>query len=195
MALIAAASALSLSRFASDGHLASVGVEPPTSLGRLTKLLVNDRQLATRVVVDNVDVQHSGVFEIAVRPRPNASLSQIEALVDSVIAGLPAAPITKEEIALFNAYNGVYVQTSLQPRFMRADTLAHDEVFARDPAAYAKQATAARKLTPADVDRVVKRFLVPGHIVMSIVPAGKLDLISKPSEPYTNVTPPFALKR
>ncbi len=195
MGLLAVASALSLARFASDGHLASIGVEPPTSLGRLTKLLVNDRQLATRVLVDNADMQHAGVFEIKVFPRPNVSLTLLETLVDSVVASLAKAPITKEEIALFNAYNRVYLATTLQPHFMRADTLAHDEIFARDPSAYAKQAAAAEKLTPADLDRVVKRFLVPGRSVLSIVPAGKLDLISKPSAPYTNVTPPSGLKR
>lgn len=195
MGLLALASALSLSRFASDGHLAAVGVEPPTALGRLTKLLVNDRQLATRVIVDNYDSRQTGIFEIAVYPRPSASLSVIETLVDSVVADLSKHPITTEEIGLFNAYNKVYLATSLQPRFMRADTLAHDQVYAGDPSAYAKQATAAEKLTPADLDRVVKRFLVPGRAVLSIVPQGKLNLIAKPELPYTNVTPPFALKR
>ena len=195
MGLLALASALSLSRFASDGHLTTIGVTPPTSLGRLTRLLVNDRQLATNVIVDNYDSQQSGIFEIAVFPRPGASLTLIETLVDSVVASLATNPITKEEIAMFNSYNRVYLPTTLQPRFMRADTLAHDEIFAGDPSAYARQATAAQKLTPADLDRVARRFLVPGRSVLSIVPAGKLDLISKPNAPYTNVTPPFALKR
>jgi zinc protease len=195
MGLLVLASSLSLSRFASNGHLALVNVEPPTTLGRLTKLLVNDRRLATRVIVDNYDEQHTGIFEIAVFPQPNASLTLIETLVDSVVTSLATAPITTEEIAVFNAYNSVLLPTSLQPRFARADTLAHDEVFAGDPAAYAKQAIAAQKLTPADMQRIVKRFMVPGHSVLSIVPQGKLDLIAKPSAPYTNVTPPFALKR
>ena len=53
-ALIALASSLSLARVASDGHLSAVGVEPPASLGRLSKLLIQDRQLATRVVADRL---------------------------------------------------------------------------------------------------------------------------------------------
>jgi predicted Zn-dependent peptidase len=80
--------------------------------------------------------------------------------------------------------------TSLQLHFARADTLAHDEVFAGDPSSYAAQTNAALTLTPADVQAAAQRYLTVGRVVMSLVPAGKLELISKPSLPYTNVTPP-----
>jgi zinc protease len=193
-ALIALASSLSLARVASDGHLSSVGVEPPTSLGRLSKLLIQDRQLATRVVADNYDLQRSGIFEIAVYPRPNASLTTIETLVDSVLSAMATHPVTNEELALYNSYNAVHLASSLQPRFARADTLAHDEIFARDPAAYAKQAMRARALTSADVERVRKKYLGAGRVVVSLVPAGKLDLVSKPELPFVNATPAYAAK-
>ena len=45
-------------------------------------------------------------------------------------------------------------------------------------------------LMPADIHRVAKRYLSTARVVMSMVPAGKLDLIAKPDAPYTNVTPP-----
>lgn len=193
MALIALGSALSLGRFAADGHLQVTGVEPPTALGRLSKVLINDRHLATGVIVDNYDLEFSGLFEIAVFPQTGASLTTIETVVDSVVASLATNPITTQELTLFNAYNGVFLQNSLQPRFMRADTLAHDEIFAAgDPSAYVKQANAARALTPADIDRVRKRFLTGGRIILNMIPAGKLDLIAKPDLPFTNVTPPWA---
>jgi zinc protease len=194
-ALIALASSLSLARVASDGHLSSVGVEPPAALGRLSKLLIQDRQLATRVVADNYDLQRSGVFEIAIYPRPKASLTTIETLVDSVLSAMATTPVTKAELALYNSYNAVHLATSLQPRFARADTLAHDEIFARDPAAYARQAMGARALTPADIERVRKRYRGNRRVVVSLVPAGKLDLVSKPDLPFVNVTPAYAKGR
>jgi zinc protease len=193
-ALVALASSLSLARVASDGHLSSVGVEPPTALGRLSKLLIQDRRLATRVVADNYDIQKAGVFEIAIYPRPNASLTTIETLVDSVLDAMATHPVTKEELALYNSYNAVHLATALQPRFARADTLAHDEIFARDPVAYAKQAMRARSLTPADVERARKKYLGRGRVVVSLVPAGKLDLVSKPDRPFENVTPAYAMR-
>ncbi len=187
-ALIALASSLSLARFATDR------VEPPTELGRLSKLLVQDRQLATRVIADNYDLQRSGVFEIAVYPRQNASLTLIETLVDSVLSAMATQPVSKEELALYNSYNAVQLATSLQPRYARADTLAHDEIFAGDPTAYAKQARGARALTPAEIERARKKYLGAGRIVVSLVPAGKLDLVSKPELPFANVTPAYAAK-
>lgn len=189
--LLALATTLSLSRISSDGHLSSIGVEPPTTLGRLSKLLIDDRQLATSVNADNLDIEQAGAFEIAVDPRPNASLSTIETLVDSVITAMAKSPVTAEELARYNSYNAVHLATSLQRHFMRADTLAHDEVYARDAQAYAKQANAARRLTPADIERVRKRFLVAPKIVVSIVPMGKTNLASKPELPFINATPAY----
>jgi predicted Zn-dependent peptidase len=172
-ALLALASALSLDRF-----------------GRLSKLLVYERRLATRVYADNYDFEQSGVFEIAIFPTPGASLTLIEALVDSTLASLKGTPITRREIARFNAASAVNAATALQTKSARADTLAHDEMYAGDPAAYAKQAAAATRLTPADLQRVALRYLTPARVVMSLVPVGKLDLASRPDLPYVNVTPP-----
>jgi hypothetical protein len=71
----------------------------------------------------------------------------------------------------------------------RADTLANGEAFAHDPVAYAKQVNQAFALTPADVQRVARKYLGAYGMMMSIIPAGKLDVIAKPELPYTNVTP------
>jgi zinc protease len=175
MAVLALASALSLPRF-----------------GRLSKLLVYDRQLATNVIVDNYDLEQAGVFEIVVVPRPGASMTLIELLVDSTLASLASSPVTRDEIARFNAFTRVNAATSLQLQFARADAFAHDETFAGDPAASAKQVNAALGLTPAEVQQAARKYLTRGRVVMSLVPAGKLDLVSRPNLPFMNVTPPSA---
>ncbi|MFI5230446.1 MAG: M16 family metallopeptidase [Gemmatimonadales bacterium] len=181
--------------FASPDRLALNALGSVLSLahfGRLSKLLVDDRRLAVAVAADNYDLERAGIFEIVVVPRRGASLTTIETLVDSVLDALPSAPPTAAELARFNAYNATTAVRSLQTQFARADTLAHGEIFAGDPVAYAKQVTAAAALTPADVLRATARYLTPGRVVMSLVPAGKLELASKPELPYTNVTPGHA---
>lgn len=177
VALRALASALSLNRF-----------------GRLSKLLVYDRQLATNVTAEYYDFENAGLFEILVLPRPGASMTTIETLVDSVLAALPRSPMTRHELARFNSYNAVTAVASLQTRFARADTLAHGEMFARNPLAYAQQVSLARAVTPGDVRRVSAQYLGAGRVVMSLVPAGKLELISKPNLPYSNATPPSSVR-
>jgi zinc protease len=131
---------------------------------------------------------------VLVSPRPGASMTTIENLIDSVMAALPSSPLTARELARFNNYNATTAVISLETRFARADTLAHGEIFAGDPIAYAKQVTAARALTPADVQGAITRHLTRGRLVMSLVPAGKLDLASKPDLPFTNVTPASSLR-
>jgi zinc protease len=178
MALLAVASALALPR-----------------VGRLSKLLIDDRQLATTVTADDKDLEESGVFEIIATPRPGASMTRIEELIDSTLGSIASGPLTSEEVARFNAFNRVIAATSLQLEFARADTLAHDQAFIGDPTSYASQANAALDLTPADVQAAVRKYLSRGRVVLSLVPAGKLELVSKPNLPYTKVTPPGAVGR
>jgi zinc protease len=171
-ALMALASILSANRF-----------------GRLSRLLVDERQLATGVSATHYDLEKTGIFEIAVLPRPGASLSTIESLVDSVIAGLATSPPTGEDLARFNAVNAVTATTSLQVKLARADTLAHDQIFTGDPGFYAAQANAALRVTAADVQHVAAKYLTSSRVVMNLVPAGQLGTISKPELPFVNVTP------
>ena len=169
--------------------MALASVLAANRFGRLSKVLVDERQLAAAVTAVHYDLESSGVFEISVIPRPGASLSTIESLVDSVIAGLATAPPTAEELARFNAANVVSATTALQVKLARADTLAHDQIFAGDPAFYAARATAALRLTPADVQRAAAKYLTSSRVVMSLVPSGQLGSISKPELPFVNVTP------
>jgi zinc protease len=157
--------------------------------GRLTKALVYDRPLATRVVAGNMDVEQSGVFEIQVTPRPGTSLTTIEQVVDSVVADVREHGVTAEELAPYKRANAVLAITTLQLRESRADTLAHGEIFSHDPADYAHQVDQTFKLTPDDILRVTRAYLNSGGVVVSLIPAGKLDLIAKPELPYRNVTP------
>ena len=156
----------------------------------VNKLLVYDRRLASRVVAANFDFEKGGLFQIDVTPQPGASLTAIEQLVDSTLASFDSQPVSAEDLDAFKRSNAVLAITQLQTRAARADTLAHGELFAHDPAAYAKQVNQTFALTSADVHRVAKRYLTAARVVMSMVPAGKLDLIAKPDAPYTNVTPP-----
>jgi len=158
--------------------------------GVLTKLLVYDRGLATRVVATNFDFEKGGLFQIDVIPRPDSSMSTIETLVDSVLAGFSAASVRAGDLQAYARADAVNAITSLQTRAARADTLAHGELFAGDPAVYAKQVNAVARLTPADVGRVAHRYLAANRMVMSMIPAGRLELISKPELPYTRVATP-----
>jgi zinc protease len=65
-------------------------------------------------------------------------------------------------------------------------------VFDGDPLSYRNDLVRAQAVTPADVQRVARQYLGTGRVVLSMVPAGKLDQVSRPNLPFTNVTPPPA---
>jgi len=66
--------------------------------------------------------------------------------------------------------------------------MAMGEQFAHDPVDYQRQLAARERLTPADLLRAAARYLQAPRMVMSMVPAGKLDEISKPDLPFVDVT-------
>jgi zinc protease len=157
---------------------------------RLQKVLVYDRQLATNVFAFNNTSEDAGFFQVFVIPRPNASLTEIENVVDSVINVVKTVPLTPAEVQRVKNYATVSTVTGLQSRLARAERLAQGEVFDHDPLSYRTALQRQQAVTPADVQRVARRYLGAGRVVLSMVPAGKLDQVSKPNLPYTNVTPP-----
>jgi zinc protease len=158
---------------------------------RLTKALVYDRQLATNVTATNFDFENrnSGLFQITVTPRPNASLTEIERVVDSVIARVQTSPPTRREIQRARNYIAVNTVTGLQFGLTRAERLAQGEAFERNPLAFATMLREYSRIAPADVQRVARAYLTAGRVVLSMVPAGGLDQVAKPDRPFSNVTP------
>jgi zinc protease len=168
--------------------LASVMTRDRTS--RLSKLLVYDRQLATSVSARAGSDENAGEFYIRVSPRPNASLTEIERLVDSVVTSMVSAEPTDREVqrlknsATFNEIDG------LQSVLDKAEELLDGQTFYGNPTHEIDvDLPAYRALTPGDVHRVAVKYLAAPHVVLSMVPAGKLDLIANPQLTYTNVTP------
>lgn len=156
---------------------------------RLTKALVYDKQLATSVGSFNNAMENTGYFSIFVSPRPNASMTDIERVIDSVLAGVIAAPLSTKEVQRFKNYTAVQTVTGLQFTQAKAEQLADGETMDKSPLSFVTDLTHYSAVTPADVQRVAKKYLSASRVVLSMVPAGKLDMAAKPTEPYTNVTP------
>jgi zinc protease len=155
---------------------------------RLTKLLVYDRQLATNVAVGATSFENEGTFTVSVTPRPGVPLTQIEQLVDSVIATAAAAPPTAADVARTKTFAVVGTITGLEPVRSKAEAIARGQTYFDDPLHYQTELRQIAAVTPDDVQRVARQYLTNGRVVLSMVPAGKLDLVSKPAQHYENVT-------
>jgi zinc protease len=156
---------------------------------RLTKALVYDHPLATSVIGHAGSDALAGEFYITVNPRTNASLTEIERVVDSVLATIVATPPTEREVQQVRNYVSVEAVTGLQSVLGKSQRLNEGQTFAGDPLHYMTQTRAALAVTPADVHRVARQYLTSGRVVLSMIPAGQLAMMSNPGKPFVNVTP------
>jgi zinc protease len=169
--------------------LSAILTRGPTS--RLWQALVTQHRLATPLppINGSYDLAGVGIFQIVASPLGSASMTDIERVTDSVVADVRDHGVRTEELRRWLAAFTVNSVTRLQKASVRADLLGDGDVVYGDPGAELNDIDAARLLTPADIQRVARQYLVPGRVVMSIVPAGKVELRSKPDAPYRNVTP------
>ena len=94
------------------------------------------------------------------------------------------------ELERTKSYEVVGTITGLEPTESRAETLAEGQTYFGDPVHYLIELRDAESVTPQDIQRVARQYLTAGRIVLSMVPAGKLDLIARPTAPYTDATQP-----
>jgi len=158
--------------------LGSVLSGPRTA--RLTKALVYDQQSAATVAAGNNSRENAGDFGVTLTPRPGHSLAELEVATDEILERLKREGPTAEEMARATARLEFGFVAQLESTLGKAEILNGGLVFYGDPAHYKTEYAGLKAVTPADVQRVARKYLGPGRVVLSVVPAGKLDQASKP---------------
>jgi zinc protease len=155
-------------------------------IARLTKALVYDKQSAASVSSFQSTNESAGDFGIMVTPRPEHSLTELEADVDTLLAAVRRSGPTDEELNRSKAYLQLAFLGSLESNLGKAQRLAMGQAFHNDPnRAFAIDYAKYQAVTAADVKRVANKYLTPGRVVLSIVPVGKKDQASKPAASTT----------
>jgi zinc protease len=147
---------------------------------RLTKALVYDRQAAAQVNAFQIPRESLGDFQIQIVPRPGHSLTEIEAVADSVIARFKHEGPTAEELERAKAGIEFQFVQGLESNLGKAETLLSGSVYFGDPGYYRTQYQKLKAVTAADIKRVANTYLGPGRVVLSFVPQGKLDEAARP---------------
>ena len=166
-------------RFALD-VLSGILTGPRTA--RLTKALVYDQQAAASVNAFQNSNEDVGDFGVIITPRPDHSLTDLEAAADVVIDELKADGPTAEEIQRATAGIELSFVSGLQSNLGKAFTLADGMGFHNDAGYFKMEYQKTLAVTPADVKRVANQYLTKGRVILSIVPLGKLDQASKPGQ-------------
>jgi zinc protease len=154
---------------------------------RLTKALVYDQQAAASAFAGQNSNEDVGEFLMMITPRPDHSLTDLEAAADAVIAALKKDGPTDEEIRRVLAGDELSFLRNLESNLGKALQLADGAGFHGDAGHFRTAYRKAQAVTAADVRRVASKYLTGGRVVLSVVPAGKLDQASKSGE-SRNVT-------
>lgn len=153
------------------------GVLTSGKSSRLYKRLVYDAQSAQNTnAFDDANLV-SGDFWVIVRAKPGVKLDSMETAVNEEIARIAATPPSADEVR--RVVNGIETSfvSGLETVQNKADRLNDYEYFAHDPGFAERDLARYRAVTPADVQRVARQYLLgKNHIVLSIVPEGHTEL-------------------
>jgi zinc protease len=149
---------------------------------RLTKALVYDSQVASQVFAFQNSAEDVGVFQVTVVPRPEHTLTELEAAVDQVIQKFIAEGPTAEELQKAKSGLELSFLRGLESNLGKAEQLLSGSVFYGNPAQFRTDFAKTSGVTAADVKRVAGLYLVRPRIVLSVVPKGKKDQASKAAE-------------
>ena len=149
---------------------------------RLTKALVYDSQLASQIGAFQNSAEDVGVFQLIVVPRPEHTLTEIEVSVDQVIQKFISEGPTAEELQKAKAGLELNFLRGLESNLGKADQLISGAVFYGNPGQFNTDYQKTLAVTAADVKRVANKYLTGSRIVLSVVPKGKKDQASKPTE-------------
>jgi zinc protease len=152
---------------------------------RLTKALVYDSQAASQVVAFQNSAEDVGVFQVIVIPRPEHTLTDIEAAVDQVIQKFVSEGPTAEELQKAKSGLELGFLRGLESNLGKANQLISGAVFYGNPNQFSVNYQKTLAVTAADVKRVASQYLTRSRIVLSVVPKGKKDQASKATESET----------
>jgi zinc protease len=148
----------------------------------LSKALVFDTQAAASVSASQNTNEDVGEFFITITPRPGHSLTELESAADTVLDKMRTEGPTAEQVQKATAGEELSFVRGLESNLGKAFQLATGAAIHGDPGYFRTEYQKTLAVTPADVKRVANKYLTTGRVALSVVPIGKSDQASKPTE-------------
>ncbi len=150
---------------------------------RLYQALV-EKDLAVGVGAGPQDATGPGLFTVEASLPPNGDVAAVEAILGSEIARVQADGVTPDEVATAKVEERVGTVRRLQTALGRAQQLGLYAVQFHDPNRVNTLLVDLQKVTPADVQRVAKKYLVPANrAVIITLPADTPPTGARPAAP------------
>lgn len=143
---------------------------------RLTQALVYGRELATSANAFNSSKRLDGDIQVVATARPGVHLDSIKNVIDDELRKLGAQGPTARELE--QAKNAIEAQflNRLEFTSAKADQLNSYYYATGTPDFFQQDLDRYRRVTAADVQRVVRQYFAGGRVTLSVVPQGKPEL-------------------
>ena len=139
---------------------------------RLYRALV-EKEMAVGVGAGPEESTGPGLFTVEASLPPNGDVAPVEAVLNQEIARVQTGGVTADEVATAKVEERVGTVRRLQTALARAQQLGLYAVQFHDPNRVNTLLVDLQKVTPADVQRVAKKYLVPANrAVVITLPAG-----------------------
>lgn len=147
----------------------------------LDKALTIDQELARGVSAQNDAQELAGSFRITLQANPGTTLDQLEERTLALLADLDAKGVDPEALQRAKTVSEARFVRRLETVGMRTNLLAMSNCFQGDPAWYRETIRRRNAVTPADVQRVLREYVLHRPtLALSTVPAGKKNLAASP---------------
>jgi zinc protease len=147
---------------------------------RLYRRLVYEMQIATQVAAYHDALRLDGSFRVLTTARPGHDLNELQHVVDEEIRRVAdSGPTAREVQRVINQTEAQFLGAMERVGSFggKADRLAFYDYFVGTPDYFQADLDRYRHVTPADVQRVARDYLLRGHrVVLSVVPQGHLEL-------------------
>jgi zinc protease len=147
---------------------------------RLTQALVFQGELATSANAFNSSKRLDGDFQVIATARPGVALDTLTRIIDAELRRLAAQPPTARELE--QAQNAIEASFLNGLEFVdaKADRLNAYYYATGTPDFFQQDLDRYRRVTAADVSRVVRQHLLTGRVTLSVVPQGRTNLAATP---------------
>jgi zinc protease len=150
--------------------------------GRLTQALVFDAAVASEVYADQQGKRLDGDFAIVATARPEHALTELQPIIEREIRRLATEPPSDRELdQAKNTIEALFLRR-LERVARKADEL--NGYYSRVGQAdyFGTLLARYRAVTPAEIQRVARQYLIQPRVMLSIVPEGRQDLAAKSLE-------------
>ena len=143
---------------------------------RLYKSLVYDKQIAQSANAFNATRELAGTFQITAVPRRGVTVDSLEAEINREIAAvLVSAPAQTDIQRAYNASeaNFIYSLQTVGGFGGKSDQLNQYAIFTGNPGFFEQDLSRYKAVTPADVQRVARKYLTENRLVFTVTPLAR----------------------